>query len=432
MSGPKISVYTLTDEQRAIIAEERRRRQLEKEKHRALELEVKECVMVTADVVASLQQYQILADEAIRILSDTRAANSLSSCRAASEQILKAAHTLNREADNEILERKLNALTQQVRELKASRQELSVLCAELEPHLQATLSDKITQLFKPRINENSRECGNSEIIASAGVRIAYFLENGHQPISMKKKLREISDRLNASGENQMDTYIALEVQPVLRKCASYEELWNQHGAEYTTLCNRYETLCAEVGVSSPNLFPFSAESIIKLKAEIAALEDCAQKQAEDAYIAQTLSDVMADMGYEMWGNRSGSRKNGQRYVNDLFRFSEETALSVTYSDDGRIALELGKVDLCDRLPSPVEGMALEKQMTDFCTKFAEIEDRLASHGIVLGNRLMMAPATTEFAQIINMNDYKMLEQNEKQRSRHQMKRNHRHLDTDLT
>lgn len=410
MSGPKVSVYTLTEEQRAAIAEERRKRQREREERNQLMKSISESVEKVRKRATHLQEYRLIADEARKNLSDEQTSELLESSLSNAKTLIEELNSLKNCNDNARMESRLTELKHRIDSLESTEKNVVQLMSTLENQLQSVLSESISNLFEEHDSGDALDAVESVAVNCAREQITHFLCTGHQDEITQRKLREMLDGLPQAIKNYGETYIALEVQPFLQKCVETEELWAECGSEYTALINQYLALCSETGMSSPTIIPFDAKAVARLKCEIAVLEEQAQKQAEDAYISQALTEVMLDMGYTVWGNRSGHKKNGQHYINDLFRFSEETAVSVTCSSDGQVALELGKVDQCDRLPSPVEGESLEKQMDLFCTQFREIEQRLAARGVVLGNRLMMAPPSSDFAQIININDYTVMNQ----------------------
>ena len=67
------------------------------------------------------------------------------------------------------------------------------------------------------------------------------------------------------------------------------------------------------------------------------------------------------------------------------------------------------MDDSDRLPDANERVALRKTMEAFCKDFKEIEHRLSERGVILDSRLSMAPPEEAYAQIINYNDYELVE-----------------------
>ena len=122
---------------------------------------------------------------------------------------------------------------------------------------------------------------------------------------------------------------------------------------------------------------------------------------------------MAEMGYDVIGQREVTKRSGKHFRNELYRYGEETAINVTYSDDGQIAMELGKLDQKDRVPTVSESNYLVNQMVIFCERFSELEKRLAKKGVKLGKRIALTSPSADYAQIINSNEYSMKEKQEK-------------------
>lgn len=121
---------------------------------------------------------------------------------------------------------------------------------------------------------------------------------------------------------------------------------------------------------------------------------------------------MEEMGYTVIGSREVTKKNGKHFRNELYTYGEGTAVTVTYSSDGKIAMELGGIDSKDRLPDAHETSVLCESMEQFCDDFKEIEKRLIAKGVVLADRISLLPPSAEYAQIINTADYHMTERTE--------------------
>ena len=155
------------------------------------------------------------------------------------------------------------------------------------------------------------------------------------------------------------------------------------------------------------MFEVSENGIANLKAEISKLEAEALENSEQEYIAETIDEVMEEMGYDLIGSREVTKKSGKRFRDELYTFSEGTAVNIRYDNQGKIAMELGGIDSTDRLPSSSEASRLEDEMVAFCDKFTEFEKRLAAKGIVCKNRVSHLPPKAEYAQIINTSDYDM-------------------------
>jgi hypothetical protein len=116
---------------------------------------------------------------------------------------------------------------------------------------------------------------------------------------------------------------------------------------------------------------------------------------------------MIEMGYDLLGNRTVTKRSGKRFKNELFSYGEGTAINVTYGSDGQIAIELGGIDRADRVPTPGETEALCGEMETFCSDFKVFEEKLKEKGVVLKSRVSMAPPAAEYASIINVEEYNL-------------------------
>lgn len=163
----------------------------------------------------------------------------------------------------------------------------------------------------------------------------------------------------------------------------------------------------------PQKFVCSSDAVAKLKDEIARIKTIADEDEEQSYISNCIDEVMEEMGYSVLGSREVTKKNGRHFRNELFTYSEGTAVNVTYSSDGKIAMELGGIDTEDRLPESNEAKVLCNAMENFCADFNEIEKRLAQKGVVLADRISLLPPSADYAQIINTSDYYMEKQTDR-------------------
>ena len=116
---------------------------------------------------------------------------------------------------------------------------------------------------------------------------------------------------------------------------------------------------------------------------------------------------MSEMGYEVLGHRNVSKKSGKKFSNDLYSFSDGTAVNITSSSDGMISMEFGGIDTVDRIPDEAERSTLAEEAGTFCEKQKEIEARLEEKGVLVGKRISVLPPDGAYAQIINISDYEM-------------------------
>lgn len=187
--------------------------------------------------------------------------------------------------------------------------------------------------------------------------------------------------------------IRREVQSCLELREAYEE------AEL-----RYAALCEMAG-ETVQPWPITADGLEKIREECQRIETAMVQQQIQGYISASVDEVMSDMGYDLIGTRNVRKKSGKHFENRLFTFREGCAVNVTFSSEGQIALELGGIVREDRIPSDEETAALTQEMETFCGEFAEFERRLLAKGIVVGDRISLLPPSPAYASVININDY---------------------------
>ena len=214
------------------------------------------------------------------------------------------------------------------------------------------------------------------------------------------RLGEITD------EEFLGNYISITVEPLVRKAERTLAEYEACREEFERLYTEYTALCGLYGYVA-QAYPCTRESIATLTDELRRIETEAGKNDEMAYISECMDEVMREMGYAVLGSREVTKRNGRSFHSDLYSYGEGTAVNVTCSSDGRIAMELGGMDTEDRGPTAQETAALCDSMTAFCDDFKEIERRLAKRGVVLADRVSLLPPDAAYAQIINTSDYDM-------------------------
>ena len=197
-------------------------------------------------------------------------------------------------------------------------------------------------------------------------------------------------------------FTALSITPLLKECDKYLKLYE----ETADLRIEYKVVCDMAGEPETN-FEISSTTIQKMRDEITRLRAKIARDDEKAYISKCLDEVMSDMGYDVIGHREVTKRNGRHFKNELFSYEDGTAVNVTLSDDGHIAMELCGLDDTDRLPEADESEKLCEHMESFCEDFGEIERRLAEKGVMLRKRIQRLPPSVEYAQILNVSDYEI-------------------------
>lgn len=413
MSGPKSSRYTLTAEQLKRILEEQERLRRELEEKARIERECKEARIYLATTKAKIARH-------LEMLQETE--KKLSSEGSGSSTLLekyRAAYSLGKQAD---------ALCN----VKSNATHASLLSAKKEA---GRLLDEIVSLAGDLITETGNVLLEQKIqedsIIAAGMTVSFekvgVVETTEDPIFAEttqkleqllfidlseELLAEVSSALEQAKRiesvSAMQNFASITVEPLNKKCRAFVSFAKKNRAHYEAMLDKYGALCKQMGIQA-NQIAFTEKGMNELKAAITDIECQANNDAEQAYISQSVDEVMAEMGYEVIGHRNVRKKSGKEFHSKLLTYEDGTVINVTESSNGQITMEIGGTDEKDRLPEANERVALRKTMESFCRDFHEIEERLSARGVILNTRLSMAPPEEAYAQIINLNDYELVE-----------------------
>lgn len=205
-------------------------------------------------------------------------------------------------------------------------------------------------------------------------------------------------------KERFNTFQAVTIQPLLNRIEITRLQILEQKKEFEELQLRYTALCSVAGIQ-PEVFLSESNALNKIRNKVAALEKQVVMQTEQEYISDCVNEVMSEMGYDIIGNRSVTKRSGKRFRNELFSYGDGTAINVTYDSEGQIAMELGGIDRADRIPTSEEVDVLREDMESFCSDFKDLEERLKAKGVMIKSRVSMAPPTVEYAAIINISDY---------------------------
>ena len=410
MSGPKSSRYTLTPEQRRILAEQRA---IERRKSVASE-NIRRNNKRLLQIGSMFSSAKDVSDELMsRCGNDGGFASKLLEL----ENVIAPIAPIISKTNND----DVNSLESTSKEVAASlvkaekiASELSAISAKNEMALHASLSADIDKGFSTSFADIQTASQTTISEGKSKIR-SQLIEMKNTPNLPKELIDELNTTLSKieSIENEafLKNFSSVTVSPLLKRCKQYlneyeacHEEFEKLYAEYIALCDLYFYVAQE--------YPCCNASIEVLKAEIKRIKETVDADDEQAYISDCLDEVMEEMGYTVIGSREVTKKNGKHFRNELYTYGEGTAVNVTYSSDGKIAMELGGIDATDRLPDSHETTVLCESMENFCEDFKEIEKRLLAKGVVLADRISLLPPSAEYAQIINTTDYNMTEKAE--------------------
>lgn len=400
MSGPKTSSYTLTAEQRRILAEQRRIR-IERE---MLTKQLGDIRSVIAETERIIEQIEPLYTE---IGADTTRLFQVKALRKEATTALSQALSVSDTDGSAKLHEANKSLRTTAHKLTAVAMAVQAEYSSAEKSFRFAVADSIDAGFDFSFDmvgdtsDISRDTYALKIQTELESLSGLFLSATHREreVAIKAKLLEINDL------GFLKNYCAMTVIPFVKECRAYSTSYAAYGEEYERKRYIYEANAKAIGIMVEEI-PFSADAVAILDTKIKETDEIICHQDEQAYISQCVDEAMLEMGYTVAGNREVVRRNGKRFRNELYLFDEGTAVNVTYSSDGQITMELGGIGTDNRLPTEAESARLVSDMRTFCDDYYEIERRLRKKGIIT-KRISILPPEEQYAQIINVSDYSL-------------------------
>lgn len=410
MSGPKTSRYTLTPEQRRILAEQRK---IERRK-----------AVATANIKRNNKRLlhigSLFSDErtiARELNERTDSDGGFTERMKELEAVIAPIASLIANTNNEdvvSLENTAKSLTDTLSKAERIVAELTDISTKNGLSLHNLLQADIDKGFETSFSDVRPAAFGSKTTDKETIRTRLTALRGIERLPDEKIIEidaALSKLQNIENDMFLSNFTAVTVTPLIKQCEQFLAEYEACHSEFERLYTEYSALC-DLYYYVAQDYPCSVDSIEKLKAEIKRITEEAAENDEQAYISECLDEVMEEMGYIVIGSREVTKKSGKHFRNELYRYSEGTAVNVTYSSDGRIAMELGCTDTIDRIPDAHETDTLCSSMERFCEDFKEIEKRLLARGVILADRISLLPPSAEYAQIINTSDYQMKEKTE--------------------
>lgn len=405
MSGPKSARYTLTPEQRRILAEARERERKTKRELDKLQQHRGELASLKEKLVAATTSIDMLVD---RVGEGNEIQQSISKSITQIETIIQEAAGFSKQSGLESLQSfntKAKTVEELTRKIVAQYESQS---SEINAALSKNIEDSITEGMSIRIDDEIVNPQSHLESQKAKIKdVLHEIQSSNVSSDLQKEGIIILERAQGiTDDSFIDNYYAMTVLPYIKRCKAYEEQIKEYGEEFDELVSKHRYYSEYLGMPVIS-FTFSMDTLNSLRYEVAELESQSAKIEEQQYISESLDQVMRDMGYNVVGSREVVKKSGRKFRNELYHFSEGSVVNVTYAANGQISMELGGVDTCDREPSEKESSVLCDEMVEFCDEFPEIERKLKEKSVVLMNRISMLPPAEEYAQIINVSDFNM-------------------------
>ena len=432
MSGPKVSVYTLTPEQIAILEERRKRRELEmlrrrkeqeemrrkKQELKRLKKEISDTKPTILSLIDDAAVFEQRANEWQIQTNDSSLVDCIAEVRQTANELSKKVELAKKQEDIPTLETLLLEVKEKANMMNSKLSELKEKAAAVDDKLGGMLDKKAEGLFDlTQPAPSPQQHKEDELVTDMRKKLADSLSSDYLPAMLINEVRRLLNRLETANPSVARSVVEIEAQPLLERCEDYSRKWNEYGQEYRELVLRYETLIQMNGHQAEmKVIPFSEQAVQELKQLISSEVKYSRARAEQEYIVSTLNEVMTEMGYDVWGRKNITKKSGKSFTKSLYHYGEDSAINVTCTDNGQITMELGAVDTKDRLPSDEETSLLTDRMVSFCEDFTEIERKLEARGVLVSNRIAMAPPSALYAQVINCNDYDLVPQEQSKKA----------------
>ena len=401
MSGPKTSRYTLTPEQRRILAEQRkieRQKSIAQEKIKRNSKKILQIGSRFTQAMAVAKQLKQLTGEDGGLLKGIKKLDD------AILQVNKAVASKKDEVQS--LQSVAKVVEEQLAEAEKIAKQLDKIAVKNQADLDTRLHSDIKQVsqvsFCDLKTKDDASATKEKLLNELNQAFAPTLPNQLQ-LQLKQA---VSNLQQITDPTFLKNFASVTVAPLLKLCKTSQQEFETYHQQFESLYAEYVALC-NLYFYVPQQFEFSKESIKQLGEEIDRIILQSAEEAENNYISDCLDQVMTEMGYDVLGYREVKKKNGQRFKNELYSYKEGTVVNVRYAPNGQIAMEIGAVDTVDRQPDQYEATALCQSMETFCQDFKEIEKRLLAKGVVLEDRISMLPASKEYAQVINTTEYEL-------------------------
>lgn len=405
MSGPKTSRYTLTPEQRRILAEQRK---IERRKAVATE-NIKRTQKRLLQIGGMFGAEKQIADElTTRVGDDNGMSALLEELNALITPINPLVHHTNFDDVNSV-EGTSNVIGTYLREAERIVSKIRAISSVNEANLRSNLQKTIDEGFDVSFADIKEiKVSDTDLLRNeTAQRLAQLQRIDFLPHTYKSEIRNATTRLGEIADAVfLKNFVAVSVNPLIKRVNQFITEYREYQTEFDRLYTEYAALC-ELYYYVAQEYVCSRSSIQTLEVEIERIKKAIAEDDEQAYISDCLDEVMVEMGYTVLGSREVTKRNGKRFRNELYSYGEGTAVNITYSSDGKIAMELGGIDTSDRVPTAQETDKLCDSMEQFCDDFKEIEKRLLAKGVVLADRVSLLPPSAEYAQIINTSDYSM-------------------------
>ncbi|HEX3075678.1 MAG TPA: hypothetical protein VHQ24_02280, partial [Lachnospiraceae bacterium] len=232
-----------------------------------------------------------------------------------------------------------------------------------------------------------------------------FLRKNSELIEKVKTMLE--GHINYKSLGVLQDFYSGDFQLLKKKYKNFMYDFNQWKQPFFETYESYLIQCSIVGEEAKAyaFIPEMAEDVIdQLQSEIKRMEELSYEQRKEAYIRDSIAEVMEEMGYDILATKDIVKKNGKKIKNKIFAYGEGSGIQVI-EDNNAITMEvIGLEKGVSRMATEDEMDYLLDEQSSFCNSFSIMEEKLKEKGITRAEIIHLKPAK-EYAKLVDLGQY---------------------------
>lgn len=418
MSGPKVSDYELERRRQ----EELRRRYLEEQ--RRIEAHRRQQEEFRASIRRNLARIETLQAEVAAVVSEIGGNPNCRFSKKEFQNLCAQVESVNNRSmkvhdrseisvqDFEVCRKELERLIEQLiqQDQKALGERMALESADFVSSLQSLRSmtgpQKSPQRTQMQDKAYEKQVQDTYRIGCSVLTkaLADMPEKADQIHRLQKWLD--SEVKELGGTSQEIYQAAVDCQSeIVHQVNIWQKEENQRReaeARRAELVRRYHYYCDELALPRMSVEELALQNEQALESLCATLDNALYRQYEENYIFECINEAMSELGYTLYGQGANGIR-GQY----LYRMHGDTVVHVSCSDQGIIAMEVGRAASEQQELDAVEVEEQVRDMEAFCGDYAALQQSLARKGVICKGNLEMNPPHPTFAKVLDTSEYEL-------------------------
>lgn len=423
MSGPKVSDYELERRRQ----EELRRRYLEEQ--RRIEAHRRQQEEFRTSIRRNVSRIETLQAEVAAIVNEIGSNPNCRFNRKEFQNLCTQAESVNKRSmkihnrseisaqDFEACRKELERLIEQLiqKNQKALGERMALESADFVSSLQSlrNITGTKKNLQRAQAQDKACEkqiqdlyCNSCSVLTKA---LADMPEKTDQIHRLQKWLD--SEVKELGGTSQEIYQAAADCQSeIVHQVNIWQKEQNQRQeaeARRSELVRRYHYYCDELALPRMSVEELALQNEQELESLCATLDNALYRQYEENYIFECINEAMAELGYTLYGQGANGIR-GQY----LYRMHGDIVIHVSCSDQGIIAMEVGRAAAGQRQLDESEVAEQVRDMETFCGDYAAMQQSLAQKGVKCRSNIVMSPPHPMYAHVLDTSEYELKKEDE--------------------